>query len=94
MPYSTNAAAPRTTPTTPPTSILPALFVPFEVGLVEGPVLVLEAVEDVAAAVLGATALTSVGMSVPHFLQESEPGLAVRHCWKVASQMKLGMVPW
>ena len=52
-------------------------------------------VEEVAAAeVLEAMAWTSEGMRVPQVLQASEPGLAVRHCLKVASQMKLGRVPW
>jgi len=48
-----------------------------------------EAVELVAAAddVLETAAWTSVGLRVPHVLQESEPGFASRHCWKVARQM-------
>ena len=53
-------------------------------------------VADVAAAedVLEVMAGTSLGMSVPQVLHASEPGLAIRHWAKVASQMKLGRVPW
>ena len=57
-------------------------------------VVVAVAVEEVAAAdeVLEAMALTSEGIRVPQVLQASEPGLAIRHWAKVASQMKLGRV--
>lgn len=46
-------------------------------------------VELVAAAeeVLDTAACTSVGLRVPQVLQASEPGLAVRHCAKVSSQI-------
>jgi len=53
------------------------------VGLLAGPELV-EVADELAAAVLGATALTSEGLRVPQITHASEPGLAARHCWKVA----------
>ena len=58
-------------------------------------VVVAELVEEVAAAdEVEVTAGTSLGMRVPQVLQASEPGLAIRHWANVASQMKLGRVPW
>lgn len=43
--------------------------------------------------VLAAAAGTLESASVPHALQVSDSGLAVWHCEKAASQMKLGKVP-
>ena len=37
---------------------------------------------------------TLEGIRVPQVVQAEEPGLAIRHCAKVSSQMKLGRVPW
>lgn len=82
-------------PMTPPTaSILPAPL--FDEAEVVALVVVAVPVEDVAAAedVLDTKAWTSEGMRVPQVTQASEPGLAMRHWAKVASQMKLGRVPW
>lgn len=70
----------------PPTSALPDPLFAFAVELVAAAE-VLEAVEELAAAVLGVTALTSEGMRVPQLTQLGEPGLATRHCMKVAAQM-------
>lgn len=84
-------------PITPPAaSILPAPLLLFDEAVVLALVIVAVPVEEVAAAdeVLEAMACTSEGMRVPQVLQASEPGLAIRHWAKVASQMKLGRVPW
>ena len=89
------AARPIAPPIAPPTaSILPAPL--FDEAVVLALVVVAEAVEEVAAAdeVLEGIAWTSEGMRVPQVLQAEEPGLAMRHCLNVSSQMKLGRVPW
>ncbi len=89
------AASPIAPPITPPTtSNLPAplLLVDEAVGLAVAPVA--EAVEEVAAAdeELETMAWTVEGSRVPHVLQASEPGLAIRHCLKSSLQMWLGRV--
>ena len=80
-------------PMTPPTaSTLPApLF--FE-AVVLALVVVAVPVEEAAADEEEVAAGTLEGIRVPQVLQAEEPGLAIRHCLKVSSQMKLGRVPW
>ena len=83
-------------PITPPmASILPAPLLVFaEAVLLALDVVALPVEEEAAADEVEVTAGTSEGMRVPQVLQASEPGLAMRHWAKVASQMKLGRVPW
>lgn len=89
------AASPIAPPITPPiASTLPAPL--FDEAVVLALVVVAVPVEEVAAAdeAVEVTDGTLEGMRVPQVLQASEPGLAIRHCLKVSSQMKLGRVPW
>lgn len=72
----TAAMTPAAKPPTAPSTFLPALlfFDGAEPAAVALPLEVGEEVEE-GAAVDAATALTSVGMRVPHVLQASEPGV-------------------
>ena len=80
-------------PMTPPiASALPAPL--FAEAVVLALVVVAVLVEEEAAADEEVAAGTLEGIRVPQVLQASEPGLAIRHCLKVSSQMKLGRVPW
>ena len=82
-------------PMTPPiASTLPAPLFAFAEAVVLPLVVVAVPVEEVAAADEEVAAGTLEGIRVPQVLQAEEPGLAIRHCAKVSSQMKLGRVPW
>lgn len=75
-------------------STLPAALLALVVGAGAAVELPPDAAAELAAAEEVDAAGTSVGMRVPHVLQEVEPGFCWRHWAKVASQMKLGRVPW
>lgn len=88
------AASPIAPPMTPPiASTFPAPL--FAEAVVLALVVVAVPVEELAAAdAEEVEAGTLEGIRVPQVLQAEEPGLAIRHCAKVCSQMKLGTVPW